>query len=320
MGFSQLLGNEHLKAQLSAAFGQNKLSHCFLLSGPEGSGKKTLARLLAAAMECESRDRPCCACPACRKVLSDIHPDVITVDTPERKTVPVERIRALQADAYIRPNEGARKVYLLPRAQALTESAQNALLKLIEEPPPYGVFLLLTDNPEKLLPTVRSRCQLLRLSPLSPAQALPALQERFPGRDEATLLSALRQGGGYLGPAAALLEDEALTQETAALVKALASRDSLALTTVLAGLERRSREELTALLLEWKSLFTRALTSRTGLLASKEAAALAAALSASALYRGAKAVERDFEAAASNVGAGHLCGYLAAELTETVTR
>src|SRR5699024_1969618 len=123
----------------------------------------------------------------------------------------------------------------------------------------------------------------------------------------------------YLGPAAALLEDEALTQETAALVNALASRDILALTTVLAGLERRSREELTALLLEWKSLFTRALTSRTGLLASKEAAALAAALSASALYRGAKAVERGLEAAASNVGAGHLCGYLAAELTEAVT-
>ena len=167
---------------------------------------------------------------------------------------------------------------------------------------------------------MRSRCQLLRLSPLSPAQALPALQERFPGRDEATLLSALRQGGGYLGPAAALLEDEALTQETAALVKALTARDSLALTTVLAGLERRSREELTALLLEWKSLFTRALTSRTGLLASKEAAALAAALSASALYRGAKAVDRGLEAAASNVGAGHLCGYLAAELTEAVTR
>ena len=223
MGFSQLLGNEHLKAQLSAAFAHDKLSHCFLLTGPEGSGKHTLARLLAAAMECEGKDRPCCACAACRKALSDIHPDVITVDTPERKTVPVERIRALQADAYIRPNEGARKVYLLPRAQALTESAQNALLKLIEEPPPYGVFLLITDNPEKLLPTVRSRCQLLRLSPLSPAQALPALQERFPGRDEATLLSALRQGGGYLGPAAALLEDEALAQETAALVKALAA-------------------------------------------------------------------------------------------------
>ena len=99
MGFSQLLGNEPLKAQLSAAFAHDKLSHCFLLTGPEGSGKHTLARLLAAAMECEGKDRPCCACAACRKVLSDIHPDVITVDTPERKTVPVERIRALQADA-----------------------------------------------------------------------------------------------------------------------------------------------------------------------------------------------------------------------------
>lgn len=320
MGFSQLLGNERLKAQLSAALSQNKLAHCFLLAGPEGAGKHTLARLLAAAMECEGRERPCCACPACRKVLSDIHPDVITVDTPERKTVPVERIRALQADAYIRPNEGARKVYLLPRAQALTESAQNALLKLIEEPPPYGVFLLITDNPEKLLPTVRSRCQLLRLAPLTAAQALPALKERFPGRDEESLLSALRQGGGYLGAAAALLEDEALAQETVALVAALTSRDILALTTVLAGLERRSREELTNLLLEWKRLFTQALTARTGILAPKEAAALAAALPAAALYHGETAVERCLEAAASNVGTGHLCGYLAAALYEAVTR
>lgn len=320
MGFSQLLGNERLKAQLSAALSQDKLAHCFLLTGPEGSGKRTLARLLAAAMECEGKDRPCCACPACRKVLSDIHPDVITVDTPERKTVPVERIRALQADAYIRPNEGARKVYLLPRAQALTESAQNALLKLIEEPPPYGVFLLLTDNPQRLLPTVRSRCQLLRLAPLTAAQALPVLKERFPGRDEESLLSALRQGGGYLGVAAAFLEDEALTQETAALVKALTGRDTLALTTVLAGLERRSREELTALLLEWKRLFTQALTSRTGILAPKEAAALAAALPAAALYHGVMAVDRCYEAAASNVGMGHLCGYLAAALSQAVTR
>lgn len=320
MGFDLLLGNGALKSRLGAALAQEKTGHCYLLAGPAGSGKTTLARLLAAALQCEGRGKPCGICGSCRKAMAGIHPDIITVDTPDRKTVPVERIRALQADAYIRPNEGRRKVYLFPRAQALTESAQNALLKLIEEPPPYGVFLLLTDNPEKLLPTVRSRCQLLRLSPLSPAQALPALKERFPGRDEATLLSALRQGGGYLGPAAALLEDEALTQETAALVKALTGRDTLALTTVLAGLERRSREELTNLLLEWKSLFTRALTSRTGILAPKEAAALAAALSASALYRGAKAVDRGLEAAASNVGAGHLCGYLAAELTEAVTR
>lgn len=198
MGFELLLGNAALKSRLSAALAQGKTGHCYLLTGPAGAGKRTLARLLAAALQCEGREKPCGLCGPCRKALADIHPDIITVDTPDRKTVPVERIRALQADAYVRPNEGQRKIYLFPRAQALTESAQNALLKLIEEPPPYGVFLLLSDVPEKLLPTVRSRCQLLRLEPVPQDQALPWLAAQFPQRDREALLAAYRRGGGYL--------------------------------------------------------------------------------------------------------------------------
>ena len=95
------------------------------------------------------------------------HPDFITVDDPEKKTVTVDLIRQARADVYIQPNESEYKIYMFPRAQDMGLPGQNALLKILEEPPKYGVFLLLTDNPDKLLPTVRSRCTELNM------QALP---------------------------------------------------------------------------------------------------------------------------------------------------
>lgn len=318
MGFDALLGNEDLKRRLSGALRRDKTSHCFLISGPVGSGKRTLARLLAAALECEGQDKPCGCCCPCRKVMADIHPDVITVDTPERKTVPVEQVRALQADAYIRPNEGRRKVYCFPRAQALTESAQNALLKLIEEPPPYGVFLLLSDNPEKLLPTVRSRCALLRLEPVPRAEALPWLERRFPGKSRGALLAAYDRSGGYLGQAAQLLERETAAPETARLLELLARRDSLALAALAASLERKSREEFLALLSEWKERFALALMARAGAATPDDAALLARTLAGTALIRCVRTVDTCLEAANANVGQGHLCGFLAAELAEVM--
>lgn len=318
MGFGRLLGNTALKTRLAAALAQDKVGHCFLITGPAGSGKSTLARLLAAALQCEGKDKPCGVCGPCRKVLADIHPDVITVDTPDRKTVPVERIRTLQADAYIRPNEGQRKVYLLPRAQALTESAQNALLKLIEEPPPYGVFLLLSDNPERLLPTVRSRCQLLRLEPLTEAEALPPLAAKFPQRDRNELLTAYRRSGGYLGAAETLLQGQLLAPETSILLDSLTRRDTLALLTLTASLERNGRDEVLDLLLAWKELLARALMARSGVPELGEAASLGRALAGPSLMRCLQAVDTCLDAANANVGLGHLCGYLTAEFQDAL--
>ena len=89
MGFETLLGNEALKQRLSAALAKGQLSHCYLLSGPEGSGKHTLAKLLAAAMQCTQPQKPCFHCAQCRKVLDGMHPDVITVDEPDKKSISV---------------------------------------------------------------------------------------------------------------------------------------------------------------------------------------------------------------------------------------
>ncbi len=127
MDFGQFLGNDTLKARLSAAIDAQRSTHCYLLSGPKGSGKHTLAQLLMAAMECTADQRPCGCCSQCRKVLQGIHPDITVVDDANRKTIPVERIRQVCSDAYIRPDEGRRKIYLLPRAQDLGLPGQNAL-------------------------------------------------------------------------------------------------------------------------------------------------------------------------------------------------
>ncbi|HIQ77447.1 MAG TPA: hypothetical protein IAB79_08415, partial [Candidatus Faecousia excrementipullorum] len=136
MGFDSLLGNERLKENLENSLKKGHISHFYLISGPKGSGKHTLARLLAAAALCEGEDKPCLTCRSCRKVMAGVHPDFITVDDPEKKTVPVDLIRSAREDMFILPNEGKRKIYLFPRGQDMGIPGQNALLKVLEEPPP----------------------------------------------------------------------------------------------------------------------------------------------------------------------------------------
>ena len=142
------------------------LPHACILSGPAGSGRHALANMMAAAMVCTAPEgeRPCGRCVPCRKAVQGIHPDISTVTGPrEGRPITVDQIRTLRSDAYIRPNEGERKVYLLEGADQMNPSAQNAMLKLLEEGPPYAAFLLLADNPGGLLQTVRSRCEEISL-------------------------------------------------------------------------------------------------------------------------------------------------------------
>lgn len=167
MNLTALSGNERVKGRLSRQEKGRGLSHAYIISGPAGSGKHILARLLAAGMLCTSPgERPCGRCAPCLKVKKDLHPDVSVVAGPEDgKPITVDQVRALRSDAYIRPNEGERKIYLLEGADQMNASAQNALLKLLEEGPRFAAFLLLARNPGALLETVRSRCEGLALHP-----------------------------------------------------------------------------------------------------------------------------------------------------------
>lgn len=314
MEFAGFLGNSALKQRLRASFQSGRASHCYLLCGPEGSGKRTLAKILAAALQCEGHSVPCGRCGPCRKVFAGTHPDVITIDDPEKKTVSVELVRQLQADAYIRPNEGRKKVYLIPRAMDMTDNAQNALLKLIEEPPSYAVFLLLTDNAEKLLPTVRSRAVELRMEPVPQAEALTWLQGKFPLEPRESLLAACVRSGGYLGQAEALLRGSIQLPQTVQFARCFAERDRYGMTLLLCSLEKQPRDQLLDIFLQWKQLLTDALLVRSGIPGSPDATRLGSTRTAVDLADAAKTIQTAMDHCAANVGAGHICGWLAATL------
>ena len=142
-----------------------RLHHAYILSSADPAESRKLARAIAAAAVCRrGTDVPCGNCRACRKAAADIHPDIVTVTRlldakgrPRREIV-VDQVRALSADAVVLPNESERKVYIIEDADTMNASAQNAALKLLEEPPAGVIFLLCAQNPSLLLPTVRSRC------------------------------------------------------------------------------------------------------------------------------------------------------------------
>ena len=314
MGFETLLGNRQLKENLTASLKNNHISHFYLLSGPEGSGKHTLARLLAAATLCDDRNRPCLRCSACRKVLAGTHPDVITVEDPEHKRVPVDLVRRFREDAFIMPNEAEYKIYIFP--QELGIEGQNALLKILEEPPAYGVFLLLTDNPEKLLPTVRSRCTSLALTALSPAELREALAREFPKAQQEELEAAVVRSGGFLGQAKALLQEgQSISPQTRDFVDAFSGKDGLKLVLTLAGMEKWKRDQLIPELSQWQTLLTEALSYRAGRQAVNPLAKqLGTARGARELKQAQEQLKKCIDHARGNVSPAAICGYLAWEL------
>ena len=316
MNFDGFLGNGALKARLQESFRQGKTSHCYLLCGVEGSGRMTLALRMAAALECRDETNPGCGvCPACRKVLSGQHPDVITVDDTEHKNVAVDIIRQARSDVFIRPNEGRKKVYILPRGQDLGAPSQNALLKILEEPPDYAVFLLLTTSAEKLLPTIRSRAVQLQLSPLTPGEALPELRQRFPDESEQNLSSALEQAEGYLGPACEALKDGLFSEPALGLANGFAARDTLALLQVLVPMEKYKREQVLPVLEQTRKLLSMAMRARAGERAAfGPVQALLRGRTGAELLQAAELLQQAADDLNGNVGVGAVIGGLCVHL------
>ncbi len=202
-----------------------KLSHAYLISGEKGSGKKTFADYVTAALLCEKNhisEGPCGNCPACAKTFSNNHPDVVRIAPPAPgKQIPVSEVRQqLVDDMAIKPFYGSYKIYIVEEAQLLNESSQNAILKTIEEPPEYGIIFLLTENPDALLETIRSRCIRLDMERLSDDVIKNELKKRY-GAAEAAAAQAAAFAGGNLGRAAALFEEDGMADNLKDILKML---------------------------------------------------------------------------------------------------
>jgi len=267
MGFQTLYGNDMVKYRVAGMLKNRKIGHCYAVTGPTGSGKHTFSELFCAALQCEEADShpeaaPCLRCSACRKVLNKVHPDVIHVDDSEHKQLQIKQVRAIVADAYIRPNEGNRKIYIFDHAEKLNAADQNALLKMLEEPPAHAVFLLLIPNSGLLLPTIRSRCAEFPMSPLPASVLLPELKSRRPGLEQTRY--AVASESGYLGTALEQLDSPEQTANNARFVEPFAKGDAIALLELFTGMEKMNREQLAAQLESWRICLVEAMCARYG--------------------------------------------------------
>lgn len=166
-GFQQIVGHENVIQHLQNAIASGKVSHAYILHGEEGSGKKTIATALAKTLQCEEgKSTSCNHCVSCMQVDTSNHPDIIWV-THEKASIGVDDIRnQLNGDIQIKPYSSRYKIYIINSADKLTEAAQNALLKTMEEPPEYAIIILLVNNINRLLSTILSRAVLLNLRPI----------------------------------------------------------------------------------------------------------------------------------------------------------
>lgn len=232
--FPSLFGNERLKSLLGTDIREGRAAHAFILEGPEGSGKRTAAREIAAAVNCEngsSGTLPCGQCLPCRKIAKGIAPDLIFIDSDGKATISVDAVREMRSTLYIPPNDTEHKIYVIVGAEKMTTQAQNALLLSLEEPPPFVMFLLLTTDADALLPTIRSRAPVLRMQQFSADVTLSYIRTHLPEGirrpSEEELRSTASLAGGSIGQAFRLLrgdESVAAMQEDRRLAEAIAAQ------------------------------------------------------------------------------------------------
>lgn len=197
---SVLIGHENILAFLTRTADEGRPAHAYLFTGREGVGKKLVAVRFACILNCShAQDHQDRSCPVCRRIVEEKHPDV-TIERPEKGMIRIEQIRNLRSYFRYAPVEGAYRVTILDDAHLMNRSAQNALLKTLEEPPPGRILILVSARPALLLPTVRSRCRRIRFEPI-PVDPLADLLERQRGisSKQARVLAAM--SGGSMGRA-----------------------------------------------------------------------------------------------------------------------
>lgn len=179
--FADIYGHDKIKEHLQNGIRMNKVSHAYIFNGGLGSGKKMMANAFAAALECEKQTgEPCMECHSCIQAESGNNPDIIWINHEKSGSIGVDDIRAqLIGDMQIKPYSNRYKIYIVDEAEKLTVQAQNALLKTIEEPPEYGIIILLTTNADIFLQTILSRCVKLDFKPVGDECVTKYLKDNY---------------------------------------------------------------------------------------------------------------------------------------------
>lgn len=214
MKFVDFTGNEKIKEQLNFLQKSGRLPHAVIIEGEQGLGKRTLAREIALNLFCRSEgDRPCCKCPQCIKVLKHIHPDIYEYSAAGGpRSFHVDVVRDVKEDVFVQPNEADYKVYILANCQCMSESAQNAILKILEEPPEYAVFILTAVTKSALLETVLSRSVVLSLDGVESSKAAEYICSKDENIDYNDAVNAVTVYNGNIGKAIESLSDGRLSK------------------------------------------------------------------------------------------------------------
>jgi len=253
LDFNHIVGHEQIIEHLKTAIGTGKVSHAYLFAGEDGSGKNMLANAFAMALQCEqirqgnigdlAEVKACGICKSCIQAASDNHPDIIRI-THDKASIGIDDIRIqLNNDIQIKPYSSPYKIYIIDEAEKLTEQAQNALLKTIEEPPKYGIILLLTNNLNSLLPTILSRCVTLHIKPIDSELMLKYLMEQYQVPDyQAELSTVFAQGN--LGKAIQYSSSEEFAEMKKEVLHLLKYIDDMELYEIIDGLKKISENKV----------------------------------------------------------------------------
>lgn len=221
--FSDIIGQDAIKEHLQTAIRMGKVSHAYIINGERSAGKEFIAKLFAMTLQCEQRgDEPCQQCRSCKQALSENQPDIIRLVHEKPNTISVEDIRTqINNDMGIKPYSSPYKIYIISEGEKMTVQAQNALLKTLEEPPEYGIILILTSSLETLLPTIQSRCVVLNVRPVADELVKKYLMETMQVPDyKAEVCTAFARGNiGRAKMLAASEEFDKVKEEALILLK-----------------------------------------------------------------------------------------------------